>query len=77
MFYYFKKGKNSTEMEKKTCAMDGEGPVTDGTCQKWFVRFLDILTFWPNNYSLWGYLMHWKTFSSTPGLDLLEARSER
>ena len=39
VLYYFKKGKNSIEMQKKICAMYGEGAVTDQTCQKWFVKF--------------------------------------
>ena len=39
MLYYFKKGKNATEMHKKICAVYGEGAVTDRTCQKWFVKF--------------------------------------
>ena len=39
MLYYFKKGKNATEMKKKICAVYGEGAVTDRTCQKWFVKF--------------------------------------
>ena len=39
MLYYFKKGKNTTEMHKKICAVYGEGAVTDQTCQKWFVKF--------------------------------------
>ena len=39
IFYYFKKGKNSTETQKKTCAVFGEGAVTDRMCQTWFVRF--------------------------------------
>ena len=36
MLYYFKKGKNTTEMQKKVCAVYvyGEGTVIDGTCQK-------------------------------------------
>ena len=29
MLYYFKKGKNVTEMQKKICAVYGEGAVTD------------------------------------------------
>ena len=29
MLYYFKKGKNTVEMQKKICAMDGEDAVTD------------------------------------------------
>ena len=46
MFYYFKKGKNATEMQKEICAVYGEGAVTDQACQKWFMKFLgtvDIL----------------------------------
>ena len=39
MLYYFKKGKSATEMQKKICAVYGEGAVTDQTCQKWFVKF--------------------------------------
>ena len=26
-------------MQEKTCAVSGEGVVTDGICQKWFVKF--------------------------------------
>ena len=29
MLYYFKKGKNSTEMQRKICAVYGESAVTD------------------------------------------------
>ena len=43
MFYYFKKGKNSTETQKRLCAVYGEGAVTTGTCQKWFAKFLDTI----------------------------------
>ena len=32
MLYYFKKGKNTTEMQKETCAVHGEEAVTDQTC---------------------------------------------
>ena len=39
MLYYFKKGKNATEMHKTICAVYGEGAVTDRTCQKWFAKF--------------------------------------
>ena len=39
MFYYFKKGKNATKMQKKICAVCGEGAVTDRTCQKCFAKF--------------------------------------
>ena len=39
MLYYFKKGKNTTETQKKICAVYGEGAVTDQMCQKWFVKF--------------------------------------
>ena len=46
MLYYFKKGKNTTEMQKEICAVYGEGTKTDRTCQKWFAKFIctiDIL----------------------------------
>ena len=39
MLYYFKKGKNATETQKKICVVDGEGAVTDRTCQTWFAKF--------------------------------------
>ena len=39
MLYYFKKGKNATETQKKICAVYGEGAVTDRTCRKWFAEF--------------------------------------
>ena len=43
---YFKRGKNTTEMQKNICAVYGEDAVTDQTCQKWVTKFfgtLDIL----------------------------------
>ena len=43
MIYYFKKGKNTTEMQKMICAVYGEGAVSDRTCQKWFVKFLGAI----------------------------------
>ena len=49
LVYYFKKGKNATEMKKKIYAVYGEGAVTDQMCQKWFAKFLstiDILAKW-------------------------------
>ena len=39
MLYYFKKGRNTTEMQTKICAMCGDGAVIDQTCRKWFVKF--------------------------------------
>ena len=39
MLYYFKKGENATETQKKICAVYGEGAVTDQTCQKLFSKF--------------------------------------
>ena len=77
MLNYFKKGKNATEMQEKTCAVSGEGVVTDGMCQKWFVKFLGAIDILANNSLLWGCLMHWKVFNSTPGLHLLEANIRR
>ena len=37
--YYFKKGKNATETQKKICIVYAEGAMTVGTCQKWFAEF--------------------------------------
>ena len=45
MLYYFQKGKNATEMQRKISAVYGEGAVTDQTCQKCFESFLVLLTF--------------------------------
>ena len=39
MLCYIKKSKNATEVQKKICAVYGEGTVTDQTCQKWFSKF--------------------------------------
>ena len=39
LYYYFKKGKNATEMQKNICAVQGEGAVTDQMSQKWFAKF--------------------------------------
>ena len=49
MLYYFKKGKNATETQKRICvatetqkricAVYGEGAVTDWMCQKWSAKF--------------------------------------
>ena len=43
MLYYFKEGKNATEMQKKICAVYAEGAVTDQMSQKWFAKFLDTV----------------------------------
>ena len=39
VLYYFKKGKNTTETQRKICAVYKEGAVTDRMYQKWFARF--------------------------------------
>ena len=40
MLYYFKKGKTTTEKEKKKiCTVYGEGAVTQRMCQKRFAKF--------------------------------------
>ena len=37
MLQFFKKSKNATETHtQKDCVVDGEGVVTEQTCQKWF-----------------------------------------
>ena len=33
MLYYFKKGKNTTETQKKICALYGDNAMTDRTCK--------------------------------------------
>ena len=46
MFYYFKEGKNTTEMKKKKKnirAVYGEGAMTDPMRQKWFAKFLGTI----------------------------------
>ena len=43
MLYYFKEGKNTTEMQKKTCAVYGECTFPDRMCQKWFVKLLGTI----------------------------------
>ena len=43
MLYYFKKGKNATEMQKKIGAVCGEDAVIDRMCQKWFAKFLGAI----------------------------------
>ena len=48
MLYYFKKGKNAAETQKKTCAVCGEGAVTGRTCLKRFVKVLARQTSWPH-----------------------------
>ena len=39
MLYYLKKGKNTTETQKKICAVYEDSAVTDQTCQKCFPKF--------------------------------------
>ena len=39
ILHYFKKVKNTTETQKKICALYGEGAVNDRMCQKWFAKF--------------------------------------
>ena len=78
MLYYFNKGKNATERQKKRFVWCMEKVLWLLECVKsslW--NFLVLLTFWPNNPLLWGCLMHWKMFSCTPGLYPIEANSGR
>ena len=47
MLYYFKKGKNATEMQKeKICAVYGEGAVTVGICQSGSRSFVLEISRW-------------------------------
>ena len=38
-FIFSRKVKTQLKCKKKMCAVYGEGAVTDGTRQKWFVKF--------------------------------------
>ena len=42
MLYYFKKGKNAAETQKKICVVYREGALTDWACQKWLAKFCTI-----------------------------------
>ena len=37
--YYFRKGKNTTAMQKDIFAVYGDDAVTNRTCQRWFAKF--------------------------------------
>ena len=39
MLYFFKKGKNAAEKQRRICAVCGEGAVTDWMCRRWFETF--------------------------------------
>ena len=39
MLFYFRKGKNATQIRKKICVVYGEDAVSDRMCQKWFAKF--------------------------------------
>ena len=72
VLYYFKKGKSTTETQKKICAVYREGTVTDQMCQKWFAKCLGSI-----DQIILCCLIHPKMFSSSPGLSPLEANSGR
>ena len=76
MLYYFKKGKDTTEKQKKICAVYGEGAATDPKCQKWFVKFLGTRDILAKQFFAVG-LSYVGVFSSTPGLYPLKANSGR
>ena len=66
-----------TRKKKKICAVYGEGAMTDEMCQKWFVKFLGTVDSLTKYSFVVDCLMHWKVFSSSPGLSPLETNSER
>ncbi|XP_023230347.1 histone-lysine N-methyltransferase SETMAR-like [Centruroides sculpturatus] len=39
MLFYFRKGKNASQTQKKICSVYGEGAIDDSTCRKWFRKF--------------------------------------
>ena len=75
ILYYFKKGENTTEMQRKICAVYGEGARLIKHVKSGCQTFLVLLTFRLDNSLLWGCLMHWQMFSNTPGLYPLEANN--
>ena len=46
MLYYFKKGKNTAEVQKKICAVYGEGAVPDQTYQNGLRSFVLEISHW-------------------------------
>ena len=70
MLYYLKKGKNATEMQKKICAVYGEGAVIDWTCQKWFTKIRMEITNLYMEIFLWM-MLH----SQVEQLKLMEIKS--
>ena len=55
MLYYFKKGKNATEMQEKICTVYGGGAVTDGMCQKWFAKLFGTIDILANSLVILAY----------------------
>jgi len=39
MLFFYRKGKNATQMANKICAVYGEGAVAERTVRKWFAKF--------------------------------------
>jgi len=39
MLFYFCKGKNTTQIRKKICAVYGEDAISERVCQNWFAKF--------------------------------------
>ena len=78
MLYYFKKGKNATDIKKKICAARREGAVTDQTCQQWIVKFLGTTDILAKKFFAVGLSYALKgVYSSNPGLYSLEANNGR
>ena len=39
MLFFYRKGKNATQVANKICAVYGEGAVAERTVRKWFAKF--------------------------------------
>jgi len=39
MLFFYRKGKNATQVANKICAVYGEGAIAERTVRKWFTRF--------------------------------------
>ena len=76
MLYYFKKGKNATETQKKICAVN-EGAVTEWTCQKWFAKFLGTTDILAKKFFAVGLSHALEDVWQHPSLYPLEANSGR
>ncbi|CAK9824001.1 hypothetical protein ANTRET_LOCUS2239 [Anthophora retusa] len=58
LLYYFRKGKNASQAQKKLCAVYGNEALKERQCRNWFARFRSgdfslkkCSTIWPSSRS--------------------------